>query len=64
MGNFLNGTIGRLNGSQSVATSTSAASSTAFGSQTRKVLIVTATAGTFVAIGATATVANGTLVPR
>lgn len=58
----LNGTIGRLNGSQNVATSTTAASSTSFGAQTRKLLIVTATAGTFIAIGSTATTSS-TLVP-
>jgi len=57
--------IGRLNGSQNIATSSTVANSTAFGVQTRKVLIVTATAGVFIAIGAAgaATVANGQLLP-
>jgi hypothetical protein len=55
--------IGRLGAAQTVATSTSVANSTAFGTQTRKVLIVAATAGIFIAIGApgAATVAGGSL---
>jgi hypothetical protein len=57
-------TIGRLGAAQNVAVTTTSAASTAFGTQTRRVLLV-ATAACNIAIGAPGTTAStsSTLLP-
>jgi hypothetical protein len=64
MSNANHMSLGRLNGSQNISTSNSVANSSAFQTQTRKILVV-ATVATFIAIGAAgaASVANGQIIP-